>query len=122
MKSNSSSSDVFIYRTVNTVREVLTHYFFIFFWGGGLVKCTPFFFALFLSLYNQKMGFQMESEIKRVTEIAENLPKFDWIAAQNEPVGFFFKHNPYGRGSRTNYQAINPNCIGGGATELWGFN
>ena len=31
----------------------------------------------------------MESEIKRVTEIAENLPKFDWIAAQNEPVGFF---------------------------------
>ena len=37
------------------------------------------------------MGFQMESEIKRVTEIAENLPKFDWIAAQNEPVGFFFK-------------------------------
>ena len=57
----------------------------------------------------------MESEIKRVTEIAENLPKFDWIAAQNEQVGFFaFKHNPYGRGSRTNYQAINPNCIGGG--------
>ena len=31
----------------------------------------------------------MESEIKRVTEIAENLPKFDWIAAQNEQVGFF---------------------------------
>ena len=31
----------------------------------------------------------MESELKRVTEIAKNLPKFDWFTAQNEQVGFF---------------------------------
>ena len=69
------------------------------------------------------MGFQMESEIKRVTEIAENLPKFDWIAAQNEPVGFFFLNTILMVGGAGQIiRLLTLIVLGGGGTGLWGFN